>query len=233
MRCLQVQAKITVNPKTVQLKPRNETQAHYIKLLNCPKTDIVIANGCVGSGKSYVAVCNSMEKLLSEEASKIIITRPMISVENKDFGALPGDLISKTMPFMLPIYDNMHRYVSPKKLKTLIEDNIIEICPLIHMRGRSFENTILIADEMQNSTIAQMMMLLTRIDKNSKFIITGDTSQYDVIHNESGLVDVLDKLYFNPQEGIEVVQFEDSDIVRHPIIKKVLKLYNTTGSTQV
>jgi phosphate starvation-inducible PhoH-like protein len=225
---LKIQAKATTAPKLVPLKPRNVSQAKYIKLLDCPKTHIVIATGIAGAGKTMLAVCNSMEKLISEECKKLIITRPMISVENKDFGALPGDLFSKTLPYMLPIYDNMYKYISPKQVKNYIEDNTIEVCPLIHMRGRSFENTIVIADEMQNCTVAQMKMLLTRIGQNSKFIVNGDVSQSDLSGNngESGLDDILEKLYFYPVDGIEHVEFTEDDVERHQIIKKILKLYS-------
>lgn len=226
MKYLQVQAKITNSPKFVSLKPRNPSQAQYMKLLDCPNTHIVIATGMSGAGKTMIAVSHGMEKLLSEECKKLVITRPMISVENKNFGALPGDLISKTLPYMLPIYDNMYKYITPKQVKNFIEDNIIEISPLIHMRGRSFENTIVIADEMQNCTVAQMKMLLTRIGQNSKFVINGDVSQSDLYNSASGLNDILEKLYFNPVDGIELVEFTENDVERHAIIKKILKLYS-------
>lgn len=220
MKYLKVQAKIT------HVKPRNPSQTQYMKLLECPKTHIVIATGMSGAGKTMIAVSHSMEKLLSEECKKLVITRPMINVENKDFGALPGDLVNKTLPYMLPIYDNMYKYITPKQVKNFIENGIIEISPLIHMRGRSFENTILIADEMQNCTVAQMKMLLTRIGQNSKFIINGDVSQSDLYSGASGLNDILEKLYFNPVDGMEIVQFTENEVERHAVIKKILKLYS-------
>lgn len=212
---------------TKPLKPKNANQAKYIDALNNPKSHIIIATGAAGTGKTFIANSFAMEKLKKNEFHKIIITRPMISVDDKNnFGALPGDVQAKMLPFLLPIYDVFHKYISPNKLQSLISKGIVEICSLIHMRGRSFENCLIIADEMQNSTPNQMLMLLTRIGENSKLVINGDPYQHDRgTYDVNGLTDLVYRLDKHPQTGIEVIHFQESDVERHPIIKNILALY--------
>lgn len=208
------------------LKPRNENQALYLKKLEDPTVPIVVAVGSAGTGKTFVVNSFAMERLKSDQFQKIIITRPMIAVDEKQsFGALPGDVQSKMMPFLLPIYDVFHRYISPGKLQSLIQKGVIEICSLIHMRGRSFENCLIIADEMQNATPSQMLMLLTRIGQNSKLVINGDPRQHDRGTDINGLKDLMYRLRNSPQSDIAMIEFQDADIERHPIIKRILALY--------
>lgn len=212
-----------------ELKPKNRKQQEYLNYLNSQHVHIVFATGCAGTGKTFMAVSHAMEKLLSKEISKIIITRPMIAVDDKNFGALPGDVIAKTLPYILPIYDVMHKYISPQQVQNLISKSVIEICPLMYMRGRSFEDTFIIADEMQNSSPNQTLMLLTRLGKNSKMVVTGDIMQHDRGSEISGLADVLKRLENNPQDGINTVHFTEKEVERNPMVVKVLGLYNSTG----
>lgn len=211
------------------LKPRNESQGTYLKALEDPRYHIIVASGSAGTGKTFVANSFAMESLKHGDSyQKIVITRPMISVDEKQsFGALPGDVQSKMLPFLLPVYDVLHKYLSPGKLQSLISKGVIEICSLIHMRGRSFENALIIADEMQNSTPGQMLMLLTRIGMNSKLIINGDPLQHDRgSHEPNGLVDLINRLKRSPQHDIALIEFKECDIERHQIIKRILALYH-------
>lgn len=213
-------------PKAI--KPRNEKQAEYLRLLNDPHTHIVIATGCAGTGKTFVGVSHAMEKLLAGEIKKIVITRPLVAVEDKNFGALPGTAFEKQYPYLLSVLDTVYKYVTPQHFQTLMAKGIVEICPLIFMRGRSFEHCFIIADEMQNSSPNQMLMLLTRLGEGSKMILDGDPSQTDKgFHTESGLVDLLYKLNLSPQEGFGLVHFTEEEVERHPLVKKVLRLYKT------
>lgn len=219
-------------PKAI--KPRNPKQAEYLRMLNCPNTHIVIATGCAGTGKTFVGVSHAMEKLLAGEIKKIVITRPLVAVEDKNFGALPGSAFEKQYPYLLSVLDTVYKYVTPQHFQSLMAKGVVEICPLIFMRGRSFENCFIIADEMQNSSPNQMLMLLTRIGQGSKMIIDGDPYQIDRgfdVH--SGLVDLLHKLNLSPQEGISIVHFTEEEVERHEMVKKVLKLYKTKAIPDV
>lgn len=214
-------------PKATPVKGRNEKQVQYLEHLNNPAIHMVFATGCAGTGKTFLAVSHAMEKLQAGAIKKIVVTRPMVAVDDKHFGALPGDVIAKTMPYIMPVYDVMHKYMSPAQVQALVGKGVIEICPLMYMRGRSFENTFIIADEMQNSSPNQMLMLLTRIGANSKMVITGDPMQHDRGQETSGLVDVMRRLEGRPQDGIETIHFTEQEVERHPMIKKILKLYHT------
>lgn len=211
----------------VTLKARNEKQTVFLKYLNDPNVHIIISSGSAGTGKTFMSVSYAMERFQAGDIRKIVITRPMVGVDNASIGFLPGSQIQKCQPFLLPIMDTMHKYMNPPQLMKLMENNTIEVCPLIHMRGRSFENCLIIADEMQNSTPSQMLMLLTRIGQGSKLIITGDPMQHDRGFEHSGFSDIVQKLEKHPQEGMEMVHFTDEEVERHPIIKKILRLYHT------
>lgn len=218
-------------PKVI--KPRNPKQAEYLRLLNCADTHIVIATGCAGTGKTFVGVSHAMEKLLAGEIKKIVITRPLVAVEDKNFGALPGSAFEKQYPYLLSVLDTVYKYVTPQQFQNLMTKGVVEICPLIFMRGRSFENCFIIADEMQNSSPNQMLMLLTRIGQGSKMIIDGDAGQIDRGFEHSGLVDLLYKLEQKPQEGFGIVHFTEEEVERHEMVKKVLRLYKTKAIPNV
>jgi phosphate starvation-inducible protein PhoH and related proteins len=210
------------------LKARNPRQEQYMEMLENADTHIVIATGSAGTGKTYVANALGLEKLQAGDYKKIIITRPIVSV-SESLGYLPGNVEAKMHPWLLPIYDVFYKYITPQQVQAMIAKGTIEICPLAYMRGRSFEHAWIVADEMQNSTPDQMLMLLTRIGHGSKLIINGDPMQHDRGYEKNGLVDLLWRLQKTPQHGMDIIQFTDADVERHPILRKVLKLYNTNS----
>lgn len=217
--------KSIVPPKVSPIVPRNPTQEKYITALENPNPPIILATGPAGSAKTYLCSGVAMKKLLSGAYEKIIITRPAVSTD-EDIGFLPGSLEDKMLPWMIPIYDVFHKFVSPATVKSMIAKGQIEICPLAYMRGRTFDNAFIIADEMQNSTPNQMLMILTRIGENSKMVITGDIQQHDRKYYDNGLKDFSNRIIRNKNENIETIQFVADDVVRHPIIKDVLRMYN-------
>jgi phosphate starvation-inducible PhoH-like protein len=206
------------------MKPRNANQEKYFELLDQITPYIVVATGSAGTGKTSIAVSVAIQKLRENEYEKIVISRPAVSVA-EDLGALPGDLTSKMDPYLQPLYDTFHKYYSPDQVKAMIDRKTIDICPIGYLRGRTFENSFVIIDEAQNTTISQMLMILTRIGKGSKMVITGDPSQHDRGFDVNGLSDLLTKLEKRDVNSVKVVQFTDGDVERHPVIKEILKLY--------
>lgn len=211
--------------KKPDFKPRNDNQRLYLELLENPKKSIILATGPAGTGKTMIPSYTAIDKLLDSEINKIIITRPAVSVEEQH-GFLPGTLEEKMEPWLKPIFDVFYQFTTPQKIQSLIAKQIIEICPLAYMRGRTFENSWIIADESQNMTPNQMLMLLTRIGNNSKMIITGDERQHDRGFEDNGLNDFIKKLEGNVIEDIEHIKFTNKDVERHKVIPKILKLYN-------
>jgi phosphate starvation-inducible PhoH-like protein len=209
------------NPKQIKLRT----------LINDNNLSIVIADGFAGSGKTMISCLTSIEKLKQSTIDKIVITRPAVTNE-ENLGFLPGNIEDKLYPFVMPIYDYFLEYYTQEQLNNLILNRKIEISPLAYMRGRTFKNSIIIADEMQNATPAQMKMILTRIGIGSKLIITGDTKQSD-LKSTNGLEDLLALLknkYSNEehmmyQDGFGYIHLDSSCIQRHEIIEKVIELY--------
>ena len=158
------------------------------------------------------------------KCEKLIFTRPSVSVD-EDLGFLPGTLEEKMAPWVRPIYDILYQFIHPKEVTELLEDKTIEIAPLGYMRGRTFKNAWIVADEMQNSTISQMKMLLTRLGENSRIVITGDLDQCDKIENMNGLDDFLDKFRGTRSSSIGSFEFEKTDIQREDVVKEVLDIY--------
>lgn len=206
---------------------KNETQKKYMNFLNEDNIPIVFAIGPAGTGKTFLACHYAIQKLLNNKINKIIITRPAVSVD-EEHGYLPGDLNDKMRPWLRPLYDNFEKYVSSNYIQRLIKEETIEICPLAYMRGRTFDNCIIIADEMQNSTESQMKMILTRIGFDSKLIVNGDLQQSD--NKRNGLCDFVNK-YNNSnitdKDNIKIVKFESNNIQRNPIIKTILDIYKS------
>lgn len=202
--------------------PRGIIQKKYVDLL-MSRTPIVIASGPAGTGKTLLACQAASKAFISGQIDRIILTRPAVSVD-EHHGYLPGDLRKKMDPWTRPMFDALGRYFSPKRVNDMVYDQQIEICPLAYMRGRTFDRSWILGDEMQNSTPSQMKMLLTRIGENSKVVVTGDTTQHDRTFDDNGLVDLLERLV--PSENIQHVQFTENDIVRHQVIKEILRLYN-------
>lgn len=205
-------------------KPKNKSQEIYLKNLNKIEIKIVIATGPAGTGKTLFATENALKNLLLHKCEKIVFTRPCISVD-EEIGFLPGSLEDKMLPWMRPVYDILSNFICPTDIKELIDLKIIEISPLGYMRGRTFKNCWIIADEMQNSTVSQMKMLLTRIGENTKLIITGDLEQNDLYKRDSGLEHFLEKLKRKRSESISSIEFDKNDIEREPIVKEVLEIY--------
>jgi phosphate starvation-inducible PhoH-like protein len=206
-------------------KPRNLSQKKLLHFLQNPSYRIIIASGPAGTGKTLFSVEEGLKKFIEGQIDKIIFTRPSISVD-ENIGFLPGTLEEKMAPWIRPLFDIIHNFISPKDLDRLIEEKIFEICPLGFMRGRTFKNCWIVADEMQNSTISQMKMLCTRIGENSKLVITGDLEQND-IKGKNGLDDFLDKIRGRRSSSINSVEFNDDDVEREEVVKEVLDIYKT------
>jgi len=204
------------------LNPRNLAQRRYLDLLTS-HVPIVIGSGPAGTGKTLLA-CNAGSKALaSGRVQRLILTRPAVSVDEQH-GYLPGTLEDKMSPWTRPMFDALHRYMSPKKVRDLMEDQIIEICPLAYMRGRTFDNAWIIGDEMQNTTPGQMKMLLTRIGEDSKVVVAGDTAQHDRGFETNGLSDLISRIE-NSSDSIGHVAFSADDVVRNEVIKEILRMY--------
>ncbi len=203
------------------IRIRNQKQLDYYNKVQ--NNDIVFAIGPAGTGKTFLAVAMALSALRNNEISRIILSRPAVEA-GESLGYLPGDLREKIDPYLKPLTDAMHYMISPEKVKSLMERNIIEITPLAYMRGRTLSNSFIILDEAQNATTIQMKMFLTRLGINSKAIITGDITQIDLPNKAfSGLIDankILQKI-----NGIEFVYFDNKDVVRHKLVTEIVKAY--------
>ena len=205
-------------------KPKNNSQAKYLNTLNNFHNKIIIATGPAGTGKTLFGTECSVKYFLLGNFEKIIFTRPAVSVD-EDLGYLPGTLEEKMAPWIRPIYDILYKFLTPFEVTQLIESKQIEIAPLAYMRGRTFKNTWIIADEMQNSTQNQMKMLLTRLGENSRMVITGDLDQHDRIGEINGLQDFLEKFRGCRSNSITSIEFETEDIEREEVVKEILNIY--------
>ena len=210
---------------SVNILPRNLNQESYVLRLLDQKKDIVFGIGPAGTGKTILAVQVAVKLFKEGAIDKIIVTRPAVSVD-EDLGFLPGTLEQKMAPWTRPIMDCFEEYYSPDQIDFMLNDNKIEVAPLAYMRGRTFKNSYIIADEMQNATDNQMKMLLTRIGNNSKLIVTGDLAQHERGYESNGLKCFIDRLTKLGSDRIKVVQFGHEDIERHPVVTEVLRLYN-------
>ena len=205
-------------------QPKNDCQRQLMAYLNNPKQKVVIATGPAGTGKTLLTAQMAIRNFLLGTYEKIIFTRPSVSVD-EDLGFLPGTLEEKMAPWMRPLYDILHIHISPKEVTQLIEEKVIEICPLGFMRGRTFKNCCIVADEMQNCTLSQMKLILTRIGENTRLFITGDLEQCDRHGEKNGLEDFLDKIRGRRSNSISSVEFAIQDIEREEIVKEVLEIY--------
>jgi len=189
------------------------------------KNDIVFAIGPAGSGKTYTAVALAVKALKNKQVKRIILTRPAVEA-GENLGFLPGDLKEKLDPYMQPIYDALADMLPPDKLQLYLENRTIQIAPLAFMRGRTLDNAFVILDEAQNTTQNQMKMFLTRMGNNAKFVITGDVTQIDLPAKQpSGLLQSIQLM--KNIEGISILYLNESDIVRHPLVKKILEQYKS------
>ena len=206
-------------------QPKNTSQEIYTSILQNKQKKIVIATGPAGTGKTLFATEYGIKNYLLGTYEKLIFTRPSVPVD-EELGFLPGTMEEKMAPWIRPIYDILYKFMSVKEVQTLLEDKVIEISPLGYMRGRTFKNSYIVADEMQNSTISQMKMLLTRIGENSRIIITGDLDQHDRIGEINGLEDFLEKFRGKRSSSIHSIEFENGDIQREEVVKEVLDIYS-------
>jgi phosphate starvation-inducible PhoH-like protein len=208
----------------VNIQARNANQKTYLTKLYEESTSIVLAIGPAGTGKTMLAVQFGVKLFQEGKVDKIVVTRPAVSVD-EDLGFLPGDLNEKMAPWTRPIFDVLGEYYQKKEIARMLEEGTIEISPLAYMRGRTFKNAYIVADEMQNATINQMKMLLTRLGEGSKMVVTGDLAQADRV-SDNGLIDFCNLLKQKEYlEHIDIIEFDARDIERHNAVKEVLAVY--------
>lgn len=207
-------------------KPLTHNQERYCQTLQNVDKNIVIAYGPAGTGKTKFAVEEGVKHLKLGDKHRFVITRPAISVDNEAHGFLPGDINNKLRPWLMPVFDFLGTIYDKSEIERMLELSMIEIAPLAFMRGRTFDDAWIIMDESQNSTPLQMLMMLTRLGKNSKLVVTGDLQQHDRCQGENGLSDLLRRLEKAKHDKIDIVEFTNSDVQRHPIIPDILEMYN-------
>jgi phosphate starvation-inducible PhoH-like protein len=208
------------------LRTRTDGQSRYIQALQ--HHDVVFCVGPAGTGKTYLAVAWAVSLLKSKQVKKIVLVRPAVEAGER-LGYLPGDLVAKISPYLRPLYDALADIMDPEVVKKLMESEVIEIVPLAYMRGRTLNQSCIILDEGQNATVAQMKMFLTRMGANSKIVITGDTTQTDLPRTvKSGLADAVHRL--RDVEGLAIVHLDQSDIVRNPLVTRIVKAYEEEGA---
>jgi phosphate starvation-inducible PhoH-like protein len=207
----------------VIMQARSQNQKTYLQKLQNEETSIVFAIGPAGTGKTMLAVMHGIKLYQEGVVDKIVVTRPAVSVD-EDLGFLPGDLNEKMAPWTRPIFDVMGEYYKQSDIAEMLKEGVIEISPLAYMRGRTFKNAYIVADEMQNATVNQMKMLLTRLGEGSKMVVTGDLAQADRV-NDNGLINFCNLLKDKQMKHIDIVQFDHKDIERHEAVKEVLAIY--------
>ena len=208
--------------------PKSENQKKYVDLLTNPDKSLIVALGPAGCGKTLFACSHAIESLKNGNIQKIVLTRPMVSVEDEEIGFLPGNIVSKMDPWTKPMFDIFTEYFSMNDLNGMIQSGTIEICPLAFMRGRTFHRSFVLADEMQNSSPTQLLMLATRLGFNSKMVIMGDLQQSDGQNQINGLSDFLDKYNKRVEHEVNsmgIVELEKEDVMRSNIVREVLSLY--------
>lgn len=221
---INIDQKLHKKRRQVQIYPKNLSQENYLLKLNDPNKMIVFAIGPAGTGKTMLGVQWAIQQLNWGDITKIIITRPAVSVDEQH-GFLPGDLNQKMEPWTKPIMDVFAENYNAREIEFMVREGVIEISPLAYMRGRTFKDSIIIADEMQNATPSQMKMLLTRLGQGSHMIVTGDLQQADRPSN-NGLLEFL-SLYnnFKDHRYVDICQFTKDDVERHEAVKEILAIY--------
>jgi phosphate starvation-inducible PhoH-like protein len=207
--------------KARRVVPKTPGQAEYVQAIR--ENDLVFCVGPAGSGKTYLAVAMAVNALRQEQVRKIVLVRPAVEAGER-LGFLPGDLLAKVNPFLRPLLDAMNEMLDYEAVKRYMERDVVEIVPLAFMRGRTLNNTFIILDEGQNTTVTQMKMFLTRLGNGSRIVVTGDTTQSDLPEGvTSGLLDAIDRL--KGIDGIAHIRLTGHDIVRHRLVKEIVKAY--------
>jgi len=216
------QIRLIKTPKS-QVKPRGDNQCNYVASIK--KHDINFGIGPAGTGKTYLAVACAVEALIEEQVKRILLVRPAVEAGEK-LGFLPGDLAQKVDPYLRPLYDALYEMLGFEQVARLMDKNIIEVAPLAFMRGRTLNNAFIILDESQNTTPEQMKMFLTRIGFGSTAVITGDLTQTDLPKHATSGLSQAQKVLQNVK-GISSTHFRSSDVVRHPIVQRIVEAYDT------
>jgi phosphate starvation-inducible PhoH-like protein len=204
-----------------EIRAKTFRQRQYIDVLR--KRDLIFSTGPAGTGKTFLAVVVAVQALLANQFEKLILTRPAVEAGEK-LGFLPGDLQQKVNPYLRPLYDAINEFIDPEKVPNLMERGVIEVAPLAYMRGRTLNNAFVIVDEAQNTTPAQIKMVLTRLGFRSRMVITGDMTQTDLpLNQQSGLAVALHVL--KNVEGIAFCEFSQKDVVRHPLVQRIVAAY--------
>ncbi len=212
--------------RTVQ--PRSPNQRKYIEAIE--QNDMTFGVGPAGTGKTYLAVAMAVSAFNAKKVSRIVLVRPAVEAGER-LGFLPGTLQEKVDPYLRPLYDALYDLLEPEKVDKMLEKNVIEVAPLAFMRGRTLNDAFIIMDEAQNTTIEQMKMFLTRMGANSKAVITGDITQIDLPNpRKSGLVDAINVL--DGVEGIHFCHFADGDVVRHALVQRIVRAYESVKPQQ-
>ncbi len=210
------------------VQPRSPNQRKYVEAIE--QCDMTFGLGPAGTGKTYLAVAMAVSALMSKKVSRIILVRPAVEAGER-LGFLPGSLQEKVDPYLRPLYDALYDLLDPLKVDKLLESNVIEVAPLAFMRGRTLNDSFIIMDEAQNTTMEQMKMFVTRLGNNSKAVITGDLTQTDLPNpKKSGLLEALHVL--DGVEGIRFCHFEDVDVVRHQLVQRIVRAYDSYGRAQ-
>ncbi len=210
-----------INTPIKQIVAKSKAQTDYLNAID--KYDVVFGIGPAGTGKTYLAVAKAVEALVNDEVSRIVLIRPVVEA-GEHLGFLPGDIGQKIDPYLRPLYDGLNEMLGTERVAKLVEKNAIELAPLAYMRGRTLSNAFVIMDEAQNTTVAQMKMLLTRIGFGAKVVLTGDVTQVDLPKGTySGLKHALTIL--SNVKGIGVTKFTGKDIVRHPLVQRIVEAY--------
>lgn len=216
-----VAAPVTSMANNRSVRPRTDGQTRYVDAMR--NNDVVFAIGPAGTGKTYLAVGMAVNMLRQGAVKRIVLVRPAVEAGEK-LGYLPGDLVAKINPYLRPLFDGLNDMMEPDQIQRYMGSDIIEVAPLAFMRGRTLNNSVIILDEGQNTTIAQMKMFLTRMGNGSKIIVTGDITQIDLPANmRSGLIDAIHRL--DNVERVSIIYLTEHDIVRHPLVQKIVKAY--------
>jgi phosphate starvation-inducible PhoH-like protein len=210
------------------VQPRSLNQRHYVEAIE--QADMVFGIGPAGTGKTYLAVAMAAAALLAKKVSRIVLVRPAVEAGER-LGFLPGSLQEKVDPYLRPLYDALYDLLEPERVDKMLERNVIEVAPLAFMRGRTLSDAFIIMDEAQNTTSEQMKMFLTRLGNNAKAVITGDITQIDLPNpRKSGLIEAMNIL--DGVDGIRFIRFEDGDVVRHHLVQRIIRAYDSFGRAQ-